>query len=55
MPDVLNRVKIAKSFGSASNSYDVSSRLQRYTGKHLMSFLPNRTDLTDAISNQLGQ
>ncbi|MFB0980688.1 MAG: malonyl-ACP O-methyltransferase BioC [Alteromonadaceae bacterium] len=46
MPDVLNRVKIAKSFGSASNSYDVSSRLQRYTGKHLMSFLPNRTDLT---------
>jgi malonyl-CoA O-methyltransferase len=46
MPDVLNRVKIAKSFGSASKSYDVSSRLQRYTGKHLMSLLPNRTDIT---------
>jgi malonyl-CoA O-methyltransferase len=46
MPDVLNRVKIAKSFGSASQSYDVSSRLQRYTGKHLMSMLPNRSDLT---------
>ena len=46
MPDVLNRVKIAKSFGSASKSYDVSSRLQRYTGKNLMSLLPNRTDIT---------
>ncbi len=46
MPDVLNRIKIAKSFGSASKSYDVSSRLQRYTGKHLMSLLPNRTDIT---------
>jgi len=46
MPEVLNRIKIAKSFGSASHSYDVSSRLQRYTGKKLMSFLPNRTDLT---------
>jgi malonyl-CoA O-methyltransferase len=46
MPELLNRFKIAKSFGSASKSYDVSSRLQRYTGKHLMSFLPNRTDLT---------
>jgi malonyl-CoA O-methyltransferase len=46
MPEVLNRIKIAKSFGSASHSYDVSSRLQRYTGKKLMSLLPNRTDLT---------
>jgi malonyl-CoA O-methyltransferase len=46
MPEILCRIKIAKSFGSASHSYDVSSRLQRYTGKKLMSFLPNRTDLT---------
>jgi len=44
---VLNqRYKIARSFGSASNSYDVSARLQRYTGKHLMPWLPNRNDLT---------
>ena len=46
MPEVLNRIKIAKSFGLASQSYDISSRLQRYTGKHLMSLLPNRSDLT---------
>jgi len=46
MPEVLNRIKIGKSFGSASQSYDISSRLQRYTGKHLMSLLPNRSDLT---------
>jgi len=41
-----NRVNIAKSFGSASKSYDVSSRLQRYSGKNLMTWLPNRIDLT---------
>lgn len=41
-----NRVKIAKSFGSASESYDVSARLQRFSGKHLMPWLPNRNDLT---------
>ncbi|WP_019028125.1 malonyl-ACP O-methyltransferase BioC [Colwellia piezophila] len=41
-----NRVNIAKSFGSASKSYDVSARLQRYSGKHLMPWLPNRNDLT---------
>jgi malonyl-CoA O-methyltransferase len=46
MAEGLNRVKIAKSFGLASQSYDVSSRLQRYTGKNLMSLLPNRSDLT---------
>ncbi len=46
MPEVLNRIKIGKSFGFASQSYDISSRLQRYTGKKLMSLLPNRTDLT---------
>ncbi|KGJ93864.1 malonyl-ACP O-methyltransferase BioC [Colwellia psychrerythraea] len=41
-----NRVNIAKSFGSASKSYDVSARLQRFSGKHLMPWLPNRNDLT---------
>jgi malonyl-CoA O-methyltransferase len=41
-----NRINIAKSFGSASKSYDVSARLQRFSGKHLMPFLPNRNDLT---------
>jgi len=46
MADAENRVKIARSFGVASKSYDVSARLQRYTGKHLMPHLPNRNDLT---------
>ncbi len=41
-----NRVNIGKSFGSASKSYDVSARLQRFSGKHLMPWLPNRNDLT---------
>jgi len=38
--------EIAKSFGAASTSYDVSARLQRYSGKHLMPWLPNRHDLS---------
>ena len=38
-------MKIAESFGSASNSYDVSARLQRFSGKHLMPWIPNRNDL----------
>ena len=38
--------KIAQSFGSASRSYDTSARLQRFSGKHLMPWLPNRNDLT---------
>jgi len=46
MPNTQNRVKIARSFGVASKSYDVSARLQRYTGKHLMPHLPNRNDLS---------
>lgn len=46
MPKTASRYKIAKSFGSASGSYDVSARLQRYSGKHLMPWLPNRHDLT---------
>jgi len=46
MPNFEETVKIAKSFGSASTSYDVSARLQRYSGKHLMPWLPNRSDLT---------
>jgi malonyl-CoA O-methyltransferase len=40
------KYKIAKTFGSASKSYDVSARLQRFSGKHLMPWLPNRNDLT---------
>ncbi|GLX86441.1 biotin synthesis protein BioC [Thalassotalea loyana] len=38
--------KIAQNFGSASASYDVSARLQRFSGKHLLPWLPNRHDLT---------
>lgn len=41
-----HRVNIARSFSTATNSYDVSARLQRFTGKHLMPKLPNRNDLT---------
>lgn len=44
--ETTNRENIGKSFGSASQSYDVSSRLQRFSGKHLMPLLPKRTDLT---------
>ncbi|RHW77140.1 malonyl-ACP O-methyltransferase BioC [Colwellia sp. RSH04] len=40
------RENIAKTFGSASQSYDVSARLQRFSGKHLMPWLPKKTDLT---------
>ena len=40
-----NQIKIAESFGSASESYDFSARLQRFSGKHLMPWLPNRNDL----------
>ncbi|NQY63838.1 MAG: malonyl-ACP O-methyltransferase BioC [Alteromonadaceae bacterium] len=46
MPVYANQVKIARSFGAASHSYDVSARLQRYSGKHLMPWLPNLHDLT---------
>jgi len=46
MSDVKRLYKIAKTFGSASQSYDVSARLQRYSGKELMPWLPNRSDLT---------
>jgi len=41
-----NKIKIAQSFGSASKSYDISARLQRFSGKHLMPWLPNKNDLT---------
>lgn len=40
-----NQFKIAESFGSASKSYDVSARLQRFSGKHLMPWLPTKKDL----------
>jgi malonyl-CoA O-methyltransferase len=43
---LLTRVNIAKTFGSASESYDISARLQRFSGKHLMPWLPNKHDLT---------
>ena len=46
MFDEKSRSKIARSVGSASASYDISARLQRYCGKHLMPWLPNRNDLT---------
>lgn len=39
-------MNIARNFGLASHSYDISARLQRYTGKMLMPYLPNRNDLT---------
>jgi malonyl-CoA O-methyltransferase len=45
MLDLPTRIKIAKSFGAASESYDISARLQRYTGKHLMPWLPNKAAL----------
>ena len=44
--NLLTRVNIAKTFGSASQSYDVSARLQRFSGKHLMPWLPNKHELT---------
>ncbi len=43
--NLTNRSNIARSFGSASQSYDVSARLQRFAGKHLMPWLPNRHDI----------
>lgn len=46
MTDNNHRVKIAKNFGIASRSYDASARLQRYSGKHLMNWLPNDNQLT---------
>lgn len=41
-----NKIKIAQSFGSASQSYDMSARLQRFSGKHLIPWLPKRSDIT---------
>jgi len=41
-----NHVKLAESFGSASKSYDLSARLHRFSGKHLMSWLPSEKQLT---------
>lgn len=46
MSEINHRYKIARSFGSASQSYDMSARLQRYSGKHLMPWLPKKNDLT---------
>ncbi|WP_286268675.1 malonyl-ACP O-methyltransferase BioC [Thalassotalea hakodatensis] len=46
MIDKSKRDNIAKSFGSASQSYDISARLQRFSGKNLMPWLPKRHDIT---------
>lgn len=46
MPDSIKRKKIADHFGDASNSYDVSARLQRYSGKNLMPWMPQCPDQT---------
>lgn len=46
VPHTNNKAKIAQSFGSASRSYDISARLQRFSGKHLMPWLPNKNNLT---------
>lgn len=45
MSDEITRLKIGKSFGQASHSYDISARLQRYSGKQLMPWLPDQKDL----------
>lgn len=45
MADAITRLEIGKSFGQASLSYDISARLQRYSGKQLMPWLPNRNDI----------
>ncbi len=42
----LNLLKIAQTFGSASESYDNSARLQRFSGQKLLYWLPEQTDLT---------
>lgn len=46
MPGIKSRIKIGRSFGDASKSYDVSARLQRFTGKHLLPWLPEKKDIT---------
>ncbi|GHE82742.1 malonyl-ACP O-methyltransferase BioC [Thalassotalea profundi] len=45
MPHTRNRIKIGRSFGDASESYDVCARLQRFTGKHMLPWLPEKKDL----------
>jgi len=45
MPNTQNRIKIAKSFDSATQSYDISARLQRFSGKHLLPYLPEDNGL----------
>lgn len=42
----IDRMSIAKSFGSASKSYDGSARLQRIAGNDLLPWLPSSKDLT---------
>ncbi len=42
--EINNRTKIAQSFGMASRSYDLSSRLQRFSGKNLIPWLPQNKE-----------
>lgn len=45
MPQTLNiQSQIAKSFGSACHSYDLSARLQRFSGQLLMADLPENNN-----------
>jgi malonyl-CoA O-methyltransferase len=37
--------RVAKNFGKSSKSYDACARLQRYSGKLLMPWLPNKNNL----------
>lgn len=46
MNNKVDRLKIAQTFGAASRSYDISARLQRFSGKHLMPWLPEKKELT---------
>lgn len=46
MPTEQLKAKIADTFGSASNSYDLSARLQRQSGKMILSYLQNNKIFT---------
>ena len=41
----IHKIKIARAFGTASNSYDISARLQRFSGKNLMRLLPQESSI----------
>lgn len=55
MPTEQLKAKIADTFGAASNSYDVSARLQRQSGNIILSYLQdNKLSTTDPIVVDLG-